>query len=138
MVELGEGNGTSSDTLDHLSVAINDALTSGVTTEEILTMVQTAAQEATQTCLPGVSPEDRHCPIYTELPPGLIDLPKAAKKYGLNVRTVHHWVSKGHLVLAGRLKAPATGGGYLVVSESELESYMQNPRPRGRPKSVQV
>ena len=77
-------------------------------------------------------------PIYDELPKGLIDLPTAGKKYGLNVRTIRGWVNKGKLEAAGRLRGPAPGGGYLVVSEDELLVHIAEPRSRGRPKKIRV
>ena len=70
-------------------------------------------------------------PVYTELPEGLIDLPSAVKKYGLKPRTAHDWVAKGHVKLWGRLRAPSTGGGYLVVDEVEFIAYMNAPRNKG-------
>ena len=70
-------------------------------------------------------------PIFTDLPAGLIDLPTAVKKHRLKVRTVHDWVKYGHVRLHGRLKAPAAGGGYLVVDEAELVAYVTAPRNKG-------
>ena len=77
-------------------------------------------------------------PMYDELPKGLIDLPTAGKKYGLNTGTVRGWVNKGELEVAGRLRAPAPGGGYLVVSEDELLTHIAEPRNKGRPKKIRA
>ena len=69
--------------------------------------------------------------VYAELPAGLIDLPTAATRYKVNVRTIYNWLRRGRLALCGRLRAPATGGGYLVVCEDELVAFMRGPRDRG-------
>ena len=71
--------------------------------------------------------------IYDELPDGLIDVQTASKKYGRPVPTLHSWIRAGHLRLAGRLKAPARGGGFSLVFVSEVESLLATPPRRGRP-----
>ena len=73
-------------------------------------------------------------PIYAELPPGLIDVPAAAKKYDINHGTLRWWVRTGRLKIQGRLRAPCTGGGYSVVDEEELVTYLSAPRRRGPPR----
>ena len=75
--------------------------------------------------------DESELPIYHQLPEGLIDLPSAAKKYHRNAQTMRSWVRKGLVRLRGRLKAPAAGGGYLVVSESELLDHMAAPPNKG-------
>ena len=70
-------------------------------------------------------------PLYHKLPEGLIDLPAAAKKYKKNVHTMRGWVRRGLVRQRGRLKAPATGGGYLVVSEVDLVEHMATPPNKG-------
>ena len=74
---------------------------------------------------------DRELPIYETLPEGLIDLPTAAKKHGLSLRNMSRWVQKGQVKLQGRLRAPAAGGGYIVVSEADLLTYAHAPRNKG-------
>ena len=76
-------------------------------------------------------PEDEGVVIYDELPPGLIDLPSAAKKYGVNNSTLRTWVNTGRIRLVARKKAPSAGGGYVAVSEAELLSYIERPRNKG-------
>ena len=65
------------------------------------------------------------------LPEGLIDLPTASREYGVNGSTLRRWVISGKIPSRGRLKAPARGGGYVVVSEEELVNYINAPRNRG-------
>ena len=71
-------------------------------------------------------------PIYTELPEGLIDLPSAAKKYGIPGSTLRTWIQLGRLQRIARLKAPAAGGGYVVVRMADIEHCRENPRKPGR------
>ncbi len=70
-------------------------------------------------------------PIYTVLPEGMIDLPRAAREYGCNGGTLRTWVHRGHLQVMGRLKGSCTGGGYLVVSESDLKERLGTPKKKG-------
>jgi hypothetical protein len=82
-------------------------------------------------------PENEGVVIYEpdELPEGLIDLPTASKRYGVNNTTMRSWVAKGLVQAKGRLRAPAAKGGYVVVSEADLCTYMNSPRNKGgRPK----
>ena len=94
---------------------------------------------------PETPPEDAGDVIYEpgDLPEGLIDLPSAAArysdKYGVSEDAMRKWVNRGHVAKAGRVRAPARGGGYIVVCESELVEFMAQPRnkggrPRKRPK----
>jgi hypothetical protein len=110
MVESAARNGTSSESADHLGQAITNALAFGVTTEEILSMLQTAVLDtkAERPDIPSHVPDPES--IFTELPDGCIDLTSAAKKYGIKLTTLHYWLRQGHLTSGGRLRAPATGG----------------------------
>lgn len=61
-------------------------------------------------------------PLYTRdtLPDGLIDLPSATKKYGCQNARMRKWIARGRIIAHGRLRAPAPGGGYLVIAERDL------------------
>ena len=72
--------------------------------------------------------------VYDELPEQLIDLPGAAKKYNCKMGYLRSMVQHGRIKTQGRIKAPARGGGYLLVNEAELRQLIENPRPVGRPK----
>ena len=75
--------------------------------------------------------------VFDGLPPGLIDLPSAARKYSLNKWTLRNWVTKGYLKRYGRLKGSAQGGGFILVGESELRLYMDMPKSKGgRPRKT--
>ena len=85
----------------------------------------------------SLSPEGEGQVVYEELPDGLIDLPSAARKYDINRVTLWRWADKGAIRKYGRLKASAAGGGYLVLNEEELTSYISAPRDKGgRPKKT--
>jgi hypothetical protein len=123
---------------DQLREEIHAALAAGVLSErEILSMVATATPPAKSN---QYEPEDldpavEGIRIYTELPPGLIDLPSAAKKYDSKVGRFQNWVNRGYLQVHGRLRAPASGGGYLVVNEADLVAQMALAATRrGRPR----
>ena len=137
MIELVENKRTSA--LERLRDAIEGARINGVPEDEISAMVSTTAiqhDSELQSCLPGFP---AHAPdrVYTDLPPGLIDVPTAAIKYDISRRTIQGWLRKKRLPLHGRLKAPGPGGGCLVVCESELLEYMSSPKSKGgRPRKT--
>lgn len=86
---------------------------------------------------PGNEGRNGELPIYTELPEGLIDLPSAAREYGIQGATLRMWIQRGKLIRRGRLKAPAAGGGYVVVRKADIEYCKDHPLKTGRkPKRV--
>ena len=79
------------------------------------------------------------CPevVYTTLPEGLIELPRAAREYEIPSPTLHRWLSTGKIVSHGRLKASARGGGLILLSEQEVLEYKHGPRSKGgRPPKI--
>ena len=70
-------------------------------------------------------------PIYDKLPDGLIDLPAAAAKFGRSRSTLHRWLNRRYIRLAGRLRAPARGGGYLLLYEEDLHRRLAGPVNKG-------
>ena len=136
MVDLGERNGTSRESLDRAIKAVADALAEGVGERELLDMVTTVAAviAVEQPEIPGLFPDvDEQEIIYTdtEVPAGLIALPVAAKKYSRPITTLQSWVQRGHLPTYGRVKAPARGGGYILISESDLLDWIKAPPNKG-------
>ena len=129
MLESGARNGSSTTALDRLGEVVAEALDSGVSEEELQTMVTTAVASY-QTGLPGF-PENDPSTVFVELPPGLIDVPTAARKYQLQTATIRHWLRKGRVRARGRLKGPAAGGGFWVMNEEELVAYISAPRLKG-------
>ena len=76
-------------------------------------------------------------PMHTELPDGTIDVPTALRKYDLKQSMLRAWIDRGHVLPVGRLRAPAKGGGYLVLNEAELQAYIAAPKhPGGRRKRL--
>ena len=137
-----QSNGASHEPLEEVGDAIDDALRSGIPVEEIrkfLSMLEFRVYEhevGYQPTLPAF-PDDDPDTVYTELPPGLIDVPTATQKYNLNRGTLRTWLKKGRIRVLGRLKAPATGGGYLLVDEEELLAHMSAPKSKGgRPRKT--
>ena len=133
MVDLAARNGASQASLEHLEGALIVALQSGATKNDIFTMIELKVAEhetVFQARMPGFTEIDPNT-VYNDLPPDLIDLPTAAKKYRIRPGTLGSWMRKGNLPSRGRLKGPATGGGYLVICEEELVAYIEAPRNRG-------
>ena len=136
VVKLGSQDETKG-SLNRLGEAITDALSVGTTRQDIVSTVATALAkaEAKESELTGLDAGPQGCPIFPELPEGLIDLPSAAAKYGLPLYRLRTWVQRGHLTVIGRLRAPSPGGGYLILSEKELVKHMASPPNKGgRPK----
>ena len=115
--------------------AIGDALASGVSENEIVSMVATVAADAEQPELPGF--EEEGLPIYDKLPDGLIDLSRAAKKYGCTTDRMRKWIYRGQLEERGRLRGPGKNGGSIVVCERELKMRINAPPNKGgRPRKL--
>ena len=114
-----------------LRLALEEALASGLTHGDITTLVASAIKNSEdvgcQAPLPNL-PTNGKPTVYRELPEGLIDLPSAAKKFGVNAKTLYHWVRTGKVRSFGRLRARSRGGGYVVVEEAEVLAYMDAPR----------
>ena len=108
------------------------ALQAGASEKDLQAMLKTEVADSQEHHCETCS-QDSHGPetVYLNLPAGLIDLPTAAKRYDLNVRTMSQWVRRGRVALRGRLRAPKPGGGYLVVCEDELVTFIQRPKNKG-------
>ena len=132
MVEWTPNGVSSQSKLDALNAALTDALGSGVTTRDILTMLSTAVaeQETEQRSLPGF-PEEGQDFVYDELPPGMIDLPAAAEKYAIPQSRIRTWVNRGRLPSHGRLRGGAPGGGRHIVDERDLLALLSKPLSKG-------
>ena len=128
MINLGKQKRTA-----HASKAIADALAEGVGERELLDMVTTVAAEqlVEQPEISGLFPDAEPIYIEDDVPEGLIDLPSAAERYSCRIPTLRQWILRGHLKVYGRLRAPAPGHGYLLVSEAELRDHMKAPRNKG-------
>ena len=122
--------------------AIERAREDGLSLDDMVSMITAAATETPPADVSGhpTEPDDG---LYEpgNLPEGLIDLPSAARKYreeyGVSPGTMSQWVRNGRVSKMGRMKAPAPGGGYFVVRESELVEFMKKPRNKGgRPRKA--
>ena len=125
---------TTEQTIDTLRDAIEAALESGTPRSKIVaavadTIAEAEARYSGMSVLPSNNGDN--CLIFDELPVGLIDLPRAAVKYGCQVQRFRKWVDRGIIKSYGRLRAPARGGGYIVVAESELVAHLASPPNKG-------
>ncbi len=107
---------------EDLQAALEAALASGLTQGGIVSMVDGAIKEAEkagcQSALPNF-PTNGKPKVYRELPPGLITLPEAARKFDIPSSRIRSWVDSGKIQTFGRLLGMAPGGGFLVVMEAE-------------------
>lgn len=143
MVELGKSTLTRQDLISVIKLAMEagkdaeaiadmvaERISDVVDLDDVATMLAEAPSADTPHEEDGVVIYER-----SELPSGLIDVPTASKKHGVSRRTMLHWIADGHVKLAGKVKAPARGGGYNVVCEDELLAYKNAPKNKGgRPK----
>jgi hypothetical protein len=107
--------------------AIDQALRSGMDAGEIADMVAECTvnlQHMATDDLAADTPHKGQGDVRYEpgeLPEGLIDLPSAAKKYGIPGSTLRNWVQRRKLPRCGRLRARADGGGYIVTEEAAID-----------------
>ena len=74
--------------------------------------------------------------IYDEVPEGLIDLPSACRKYGVNLNTANGWVRRGLIARMGKLRAPGDGGVNVVGKKAFVELASRPRNVGGRPKKT--
>ena len=115
--------------------AIERAREDGLSEAEMASMITAAEHDTHSTNGAHASEPDDVIYEPGELPEGLIDLPSAAarysEKYGVSEDAMRKWVNRGRVEKLGRLRAPARGGGYIVVREKELVEFMDQPRNKG-------
>ena len=131
---------------DQLRHDIQAALEAGVPREDLLDLVNIAflhvAGGTTNSQVDGnghkvleLATDGKELPIFAELPEGLIGLTAAADELGCNIHRIRTWVHNGRVHAKGRLRAPARGGGYLLVSLEELRTELTKAQNgRGRPR----
>ena len=73
--------------------------------------------------------DNRDQRIFAKVPPGMIDLPTAAKQYDQSVDTLRTWVKRKLLPTSGRVRSGAPGGGTWLFDISAIEEFLQD---RGR------
>ena len=135
MVESGKSTLT-----EDLQSVIDQALRSGIDEKAIARMAAERALTLNGVARNGLTTEtpseDAGDVIYDpgELPDGLIDLPSAAREYGIPGSTLRNWVLRGKLTRRGRVRARAAGGGYIVVKAADIEYCRDHPLKTGRKK----
>lgn len=114
--------------------AIEQAQEDGLSPAEMASMI-TAATDI-QPAANGAHLKGSNDVIYEpgNLPEGLIDLNTAAEKYGCSIHRLRQWVTRGRLTRMGKLRAPAPGGGVVLVDETCLiQKLGESPNKGGRP-----
>ena len=135
-----------SQVLEQLADTVDNAMSVGCSLGAIVEVVtnritaQVRQQENDVPELPDPSDDyvlspDGTVKIYNQIPPGMVLVPTAAERYQCSVRTIRDWANSGRVEIKGRLRGRAGGGGMILLSESELVTYMASPRDKGgRPK----
>lgn len=77
--------------------------------------------------------EERRVYAPDEVPDGLVTLIQAEHITGAHRRRLNSWVQRCTLRARGRVRAPARGGGYILVSLAEVERVLRDP-PRPGPR----
>ena len=129
MVQSAKQNARTASHLAQLEAEIRDAVANGVSLRELQELVSTIVTEN----------ERGDLPIYlseSDLPPGVIPVSEAARKYSKNRGTIHTWIRAGHLQIVAKLRGPARGGGFNLISEAELVALIADTPPMGRPKRI--
>ena len=121
--------------LERLGAAVAEALAEGVTQQELMGVVLSTVATYTPSMADEADCEDFRAPgpdtVYTELPPGLIDLPSAARESGIASSTLHMWLARGHIKSYGRLKGYAKGGGIHLLKAVEIQARQGAPPNKG-------
>ena len=127
--------------MDDLGYALDRVLALGIEGDEIGRMLAARVNDIEQrkesrNGTPALD-ADAECLVYDpgDVPPGLISLPDAAKKYEIPNATLRRWVQRGKLPKCGRVRAKAPGGGYILTKEDMIEYCRDHPRKRGRKKN---
>ena len=119
---------------DALARAMSDALTNGLTADDIDEIAQMVAAEQPRNLddLAGHMAEDTgsdDLPTYAEAPPGMIDIATAVKVHGLNARTVKGWIHRGVLPALGKVRG--LGGTRFLVCEETVAKMAKQPKNKG-------
>ena len=116
--------------------AIERAQEDGLSLDDLASMITAVTEPQPRTN--GVQHTESEDVLYEpgNLPEGLIDLPSAAKKYGIPVATLRRWIQREKLPRRGRLRGRAPGGGYIVTEEAMILHCRDNPRKPWFNKSV--
>ena len=79
-------------------------------------------------------PRQRSPNRYRAVPPGLILISTAARRYNRSANTISGWVRRGFLEEKGRLIGHGgAGGGWVLVDEAELVMLMRYRRRQQHP-----
>ena len=111
MVQSTNQNARTAHLLAQLETEIRDAVAEGLSLGDIQELVSTIVAEREQDDLPIYFSEG-------DVPPGVIPVSEAVRKYGKSRATIHTWLRAGHLKVIAKLRGSARGGGFLPCSTS--------------------
>ena len=125
---------------DALARAMSDALTNGLTADEIDEIAQMVAAQETRTLTElakhmAEDSERDELPVYSEAPPGMIDIATAVKRHGVKTGTVKGWVHRGIVPVLGKVRG--LGGHRVLVCEETIIKMARMPKNKGgRPRKT--
>ena len=125
---------TRKEATDALARVMSDALTIGLTTDDIDEIAQMVAAEQTPTLDDlathlAEDSESDELPIYTEAPPGMIDIATATREHGVNAQTVRGWIHRGVLPVLGKVRG--RGSPRSLVCEETVAKLAGMPKNKG-------
>ena len=125
---------------DALARAVSEALTNGLTADDIDEIAQMVAAQEPRTLTESAKhmaedSQSDELPVYSEVPPGLIDVATAVRKYGVKKRTVNGWIHRGMVPVLGKIGG--RGGNRVLVCEETLLRIAKMPKNKGgRPRKT--
>ncbi len=132
---------TKREVADALARAMSDAITNGLTTDDIdeideIAKMVTAQQPRPQLAMDmAEDSESDELPVYAEAPPGLIDIATAAKQHGVKTGTVKGWVHRGVVPVLGKVRG--LGGHRVLICEETIIKMAEMPKNKGgRPRKT--
>ena len=125
---------TRKDATDALARAMSDALTNGLTTDDIDDIAQMVAAEQPQSLDDlakhmGEDAGNGDLPTYAEAPPGMIDLATAKREHGVNAQTARGWIHRGVLPVLGKVRG--RGSPRSLVCEETVAKLAGMPKNKG-------
>ena len=131
---------TKQEVADALAQARSDALTNGLTEDDIDEIWKMVAAQQPRTLdelalRMGEDAGSDELPIYTTAPPGMIDIATAVREHGVKTGTVKGWIHRGVVPVLGKVRG--LGGTRYLVCEETVKRLAKRPKNKGgRPRKT--
>ena len=125
---------TQREIVDALARVMSDALTIGLTTDDIDEIAQMVAAEQPRTPTEwsrhmAEDAGNNDLPTFAEPPPGMIDLATAEREHGVNAQTARGWIHRGVLPVLGKVRG--RGSPRSLVCEETVAKLAGMPKNKG-------